>query len=195
MMQMTFSAIVEEFDSNKYLEALRKEVRRVFLKAGQRFLITTIPKIPVWTGMARGAFRNAEDVFGKVTSDITSGFRIRTTRGKGEKRGGGSNNYVAPGRRGYYYYPPGGSRILRTPQAGRQFATPPEQILNLNGASLASGRTAFYFRFKVDITYFNILDSAKWQAFKAGSDAVEAYVRANLKPPNPLEFMTRKVVK
>jgi hypothetical protein len=187
--KLTFSASVEVFDKDKYLAAVREEVRRVFMKAGQKFLLAAIPRIPVWTGMARGAFRNAEDLFGKVTNDAqSSGVRIRTTRGANQGRGGGSSN--AGARRGWYYKPPGGSVIERSPQAGRQFATPSDKIFD--NATLATGRTAFYFRFEVDITYFTRFDDAKWGAFKAGGQALEDYVRANLKLPDPLKFMTRK---
>lgn len=184
-MKFTFSATVEVFDKDAYMTAVREEFRRVFMKAGQRFLLAAIPRIPIWTGMARGAFRNAEDLFGKVGAE-GSGVRIRDTRG------GGSND--TPARRGFYYYPPGGGRISRTPQAGRQFATPSDQILSLTGAALSSGRTSFYFRFDVDITYFTYLDAKKWGALKAGSAALEEYVKNNVQLPDPLKFMTRKLI-
>ncbi len=193
MMRMTFSAIVEEFDQDAYLKALQVEVRRVFLKAGQRFLIAAIPRIPIWTGMARGAFRNLEDVVGKVTKveKNNPATRYKVTTG----RRGGNKDYVPPSRRHYYYYPPGGGRIRRTPEAGRQFATAPNDIFDFGGATLSKGRTAFYFRFEVNIKYFEILDTQKWHAFKVASDAVKKYVEANLELPDPLKFMTRKVVK
>jgi len=192
--QLTLSASVSEFDNKKYMTAVRAEFRRVFLKAAQKFLLAAIPKIPIWTGMARGAFRNLEDIAGKVTNDAQSptGVRIRTTTGRGSRRGGGA----ATGKRqGYYYTPPGGARIERTPEAGRQFATSGKDILDVSGATLATGRHAFYFRFAVNITYFNTFDTSKWGSFKAGSDAFEEYVKANVVLPNPLEFMTRKIIK
>jgi hypothetical protein len=188
--KITFSATVEVFDKEAYGKAVKAEIRRVFMKAGQKFLLAAIPKVPIWTGMARGAFRNAEDLFGKVTNDAQSGgVRIRTTRSAGQSRGGGGSN---TGRRGWYYTPPGGSRIQRTPQAGRLFATPSDQILQLEGATLASGRTSFYFRYDIDITYFTRFDESKWGSLKAGGKALEDYIRANLKLPDPVKFMTRK---
>lgn len=193
-MNLTFTATVEKFDQEAYLDAVRKEVQRVFMKAGQKFLLAAIPRIPILTGMARGAFRNAEDLFGKVTNDVTSGVRIRTTRGKGESRRGGSTNTGSLTNRKYYYYPPGGGRVLRTPQAGRDFATPSENILEITGATLATGRTSFYFRFKVDISYLDI-NEVKWQAFKLGGEALAQYVKDNLTLPDPLKFVTRKIVK
>lgn len=193
-MNITFTASIDIIDETKYLDAVKKEVARVFKKAGQKFLLAAIPQIPILTGMARGAFRNAEDLFGKVTNDVTSGVRIRTTRGKGQSRKGGYKNIGGTTNRTYYYYPPGGGRVLRTPQAGRDFATPSDKILEITGASLASGRTSFYLRFKVDISYLDI-NEVRWQAFKLGGDALAQFVKDNLTLPDPLKFMTRKIVK
>lgn len=192
-MKLQFVASVEVFDKDKYMVALKAAIRACFMKAGQKFLLAAIPRVPVWTGMARGAFRNAEDLFGKVTNDAQSGgVRIRTTRAAKQGRGGGGSNR---GRRGWYYTPPGGAKIQRTPQAGRLFATPTDKILDATGVTLASGRDAFYFRFEVNITYFTRYDDTKWGSFKAGGQALEDYVRANLVLPDPLTFMTRKTYK
>lgn len=191
-MKLTFTATVDEFDAEKFGQAVRTAIRKCFMKAGQKFLLASIPKVPIWTGMARGAFRNAEDLFGKVTSDAQSGgARIRTTRGKAVARKGGEK-ITTKFRRGYFYQHPGQAKIMRTPVAGRPFATPANKILS--DATLATGRTSFYFRFEVDITYFDKYD-VKWGSFKAGAAAVEAYVKANLELPDPLQFMTRKLIK
>lgn len=192
-MKLTFTATVEEFDAAKFKAAVNAAIRKCFMKAGQKFLLAAIPRVPVWTGMARGAFRNAEDLFGKVTNDAQSGgVRIRTTQGRGAAGRGGGDKITSKFRRGYYYQPPGGAKHLRTPQSGRQYATPTGKILD--SAVIASGKTSFYFRFEVDISYLDRFES-KWGAFKAGSDAVESYVRANLVLPDPLKFMTRKIIK
>jgi hypothetical protein len=194
-MILTISATVEKFDKEQYMAAVKAEIRKVFMKAGQKFLLAAIPRIPIWTGMARGAFRNAEDLFGKVTNDKTSGVRIRTTQGRGTAGRGGGEKITSKYRRGWYYTPPGGQKIERSPQSGRPFATPTDKILDITGGSLASGKTTFYFRFKVDITYFDKFDTEKWGAFKAGGEAFVEYVNKNLELPDPLKFMTRKQVK
>lgn len=195
-MKITMNASTFLIDTNAYANAVREEMRKVFLKAGQRFLLAAIPRIPVFTGMARGAFRNAEDVFGKVSLDDQSptGFRIRGGRGGGtsptaQTRIGTS--IVDVSRTGYYYNAPTG-RILRTPEAGRQFATDPGDILK---ASLVQSRFGMSFKFEVDISYVNYLDDAKWGAFQAGQEAFLEYVNANLKLPSPLKFQIRKTYK
>lgn len=200
-MNLTFSISTDLIDINKYQAAVRQAIRTCFMKAGQKFLLAAVPRIPIWTGMARGALRNLEDLVGKVTNDAQSstGVRIRTTQGRNALTGGstgrgGGSKITSAYRRGYYYQPPSGARIERTPQSGRQFATPTDKIFDVTGASLASGKTSYYFRFKVDITYFDRLDTAKWGAFKAGADALEAYIKTNLVLPNPLDYTTRKLV-
>lgn len=191
-MRLTFTATVDKFDADGFKAAVRTAIRKTFMKAGQKFLLAAIPKVPVWTGMARGAYRNAEDLFGKVTNDVTSGNRIRTTQGKGGAGRGGGSKITSKFRRGYFYTPPGGAKHERTPQSGRQYATETTKILD--NAVIASGKTSFYFRFEIDITYFNTLDAA-WGSMKAGADAVEDYVKENLELPDPLKYVTRKLIK
>lgn len=185
-MKITVNASVDLINVAAYEKAVRAEVTRVFMKAGQRFLLAAIPRIPIWTGMARGAFREAEDLFGKVTVDAQSGgYRIRGTRGGGQKI---TSRYL----KGFYYYPPGGGRIPRTPQSGRQFATPSGQILK---ASLVNSRFGLSFKFGIDMTYVNYLDDKKWGGFRAGQQAFIDYVNANLVLPNPLNYVIRKTYK
>jgi hypothetical protein len=196
-MRLTFTATVEQFDAEAYGAAVRDAIRKCFMKAGQKFLLAAIPKVKIWTGMARGAFRNLEDIVGKVTNDAQSGnVRIRTTQnkkpGSGAGRGGGEN-IRQKFRRGYFYKPPGGARIERTPQAGRQFATPGLKIFDIAGEATKTKNTSYHFRFEINITYAD--DRNWWDAFHAGQDAFESYVKANLKLPDPLKFMTRKVIK
>lgn len=196
-MRLTFTATVEKFDQEAYGRAVRDAIRKCFVKAGQKFLLAAIPKIHIWTGMARGAFRNLEDIVGKVTNDAQSGgVRIRTTQnkkaGSGAGRGGGEairESY----RRGYFYKPPGGTRIERTPQSGRQFATDPLKIIDVGGDVTKTGKSSYHFRFQVTITYADTVNW--WEAFHTGQDAFEAYVKRNLKLPDPLKFMTRKQIK
>lgn len=195
-MKITFTATVEKFDAEEYGRAVREAIRKCFVKAGQKFLLAAIPKIHIWTGMARGAFRNLEDVVGKVTNDATSGVRIRTTsnKTKGSKAGrGGGENIREKFRRGYFYQPPGGAKIMRTPQAGRQFATESGKIFDVTGEKTKTGNSSYYFRFEVNLTYAD--QRNWWDAFHVGQDAFEAYVKANLKLPDPLKFMTRKQIK
>ena len=162
-MRMTISATTVTFDLDRYLLAVRDEIRRVFIEAGRKFLLVAIPRIHIWTGMLRGAFRNAEDIFGKVSLDAQSpsGYRIRGTRG-------GGTGGVAGAKQGtYYYYPPAGSRVLRTPEAGRDFSTSENEILN---PRLVQSRYGLLFRYRINLTYYDYLDQS-WGSFKAGQDA------------------------
>jgi hypothetical protein len=192
-MKLTISATIENLDRDKYATAVRDEMRRVFFKGAQRLMLAAIPRIPIWTGMARGAFLNLEDLVGKVTKDAQSGgYRIRTTRSAGIRRLGGGRDVSR--KPGYYYYPPGAGRVLRTPQAGRAFSTPTEDIMPLTAGFLAKGRTAYYFRYQVNLTYFDMLEP-KWGAFKAGEQAMMAYVEENFELPDPMKYLIKKTVR
>lgn len=184
MIGLTYSIYVEKFARNQYIGAIRESVHQVLIEGGRKFLLAAIPRIPIRTGFARSSFREAEDVFGKVSIDKTSGVRIRGTRG------GSMNDRILRYRE--YYYPPGGGRILKTTNAGRRFATPSQDIIVI-GATVASGRNAFYLKFAVDITYVDLLDRTRWGAFKAGEEALNAYIRAVIERrlPDASKFMTR----
>jgi len=185
MIGITYSVYVDKFARNQFINAIREAVRDVLIEAGRKFLLAAVPRIPIRTGFARSAFRNAEDVFGKVSVDKTSGFRIRGTRG------GSVVDRILRYRE--YYYPPGGGRVLKTTNAGRAFSSKPEDILVISGATVASGKNAFYLKFKIDITYVDLLDRSVWGAFAAGEKAVDDYIRTNIgrRLPDLSKFLTR----
>lgn len=194
-MKLTITATVEQFDPVAYGAAVRDAIRKCFMKAGQKFLLAAIPRIHIWTGMARGAFRNLEDIVGKVTNDAQSGnVRIRTTQNKkGSPGRGGGQSINQKYRKGYFYQIPGGAKIARTPQSGRQFATDPLKIIEAGGETTKTGNTSYHFRFEVNIKYAD--DRNWWEAFHSGEEAFTAYVKQNLVLPDPLKFMTRKTFK
>lgn len=182
-MKLEITSSIGKFDKEAYLNVFSAHVREVFIKGMRQFLLAAVPRIPVRTGFARSAFKNLEDVAGKVSVDAQSGgYRIRGTRG------GGSDE-----RASNEYYTGGGGRVLKTTQSGRQFSTQPNDILNITGASLAKGRTAYYFKFSVDITYVDILDRSVWGAFRYGRQAMEAYIKNNIGKglPSIGKFLTR----
>jgi hypothetical protein len=184
-MKTQWTSSLGEFDKIAFLAQVQIHLRSVLIKGMRAFLLAAVPRIPVRTGFARSAFRNLEDIAGKVNVDSQSGgFRIRGTRGGGRDL-----------RRSNEYYTGSGGRVLKTTQSGRDFATPSNQIMNLTGASLATGRTAFYFKFEVNITYVDLLDRSVWGAFKAGTDAMEAYLRNNINKEFPQvgKFLLRKI--
>lgn len=172
-MELKFKVTPIRFNSELYIADVRAEMHRVFRRAAQRFLVAAVPRVRYFTGFTRGAFRNLEDVAGQV-SETARGPRIEGRR-KGSK-----NNNVNSGARGYYYYPPGGGRVLRTPEAGREFSTKGEN----NIFKIAQGRVNFYFMFKVDIRYYS--ESAWGQSsWKAGEKAFIDFVERNTRLPDP----------
>lgn len=75
------------------------------------------------------------------------------------------------------FYTGSGTKVLKTPRSGTQFATDPEQVFKTKGRS-------FVFRYSVDIDYFSIQDVrnirksryAPWKAFEAGDKAFNDYM-------------------
>lgn len=187
-MNIQVKAELFKFNKEKYLKAVNEAIKLAFTKGAQQFLLAAVPKIPIYTGFSRGAFRELEELVGKVTKDAQSGgYRIRTTRSAGEKRGAGAVEKVrnVPARH-RYYYPPGGGRVFKTNQSGRPFA----KVSFPSGvATVARGRAEFIFKFTVDITYVDKLDKTRWGAFKAGEEAMMRYIEARLELPDPVEFI------
>lgn len=183
-MKLTITSTLGNFDKDAFLIAVQAHIKAIFIKGMRLFLLAAVPRVPVRTGFARSALRNLEDIAGKVNVDKQSGsYRIRGTRG------GGSDE-----KKSKEYYRGGGTKVLKTTQSGRQFATPSSNILNISGGKVASGRSAFYFKFEVNISYFDLLDRTVWGAFKAGEQAMENFIKANINNgfPQVGKFLTRK---
>lgn len=174
-----------ELDKERYLSDFREAIDKAMIKAARKFLLAAVPRIPIWTGMARGAMANLEDIAGQVY-----GGRIKGTR-RGRVL---VKNYRRPTN--WYYYPPDGPRVLRTTQAGRQFATKPKDILNQGRLTKATAGSRVIFKYQVDITYFDRLDPG-WGAFEAGREAFNAELKTQLDRlrPNIGKYLIRRELK
>lgn len=170
-MKTKFTAFIDEIDAVKWKRLVSEFMLDLFKKAGVEFLNVAMPKIPVWTGFAGSAFKALGEAVGKNISVSSRGVRFVKTRS------GAAKVRVF---RNEYYYPPGAARIKKDNQKGRGFATKKEDIINVTGISRATGRLTFYFKFEIDITYFNLLDRDKWHSFEEGSAIFTQYVEAHL---------------
>jgi hypothetical protein len=157
-----------------------KLVHAAFIKAARKFLLAAMPKVPVFTGFARGAFDNLEAIAGRVERLTTPLFdggayppQINSARGPRKK-------VIYYQKRKYYYYPPGGSKVVRTNLSGRPFATPTKDIMTPGRITSASVGSRLVFFFHIDITYFDRLDESMWQSFKAGKVAFENELKVQL---------------
>lgn len=180
---------LRELDRQRYLRDLKEHLNKALILAARKFLLAAVPRVPTFTGFARGAFGNLEDLAGRVTGAGTS------ARIDGSK--GGFKKAKSFQKKKYYYYPKKGRKgILRNTINGRQFATPTEQIFAQGRATVARTESAIFFRFSIDIKYMNYLDREKWGAFKAGQVAFDAELRAQLaKLPQIGKYLIRKDVK
>lgn len=174
-----------QLDRERYLADFRKAVDQAVIKAARKFLLAAVPRIPIYSGMARGALSNLEDVAGRVDNG-----RIRGTLGGWKNRKKFNPNTV-------YYYPPGKNRVVRTNLQGRKFATKAKEIISEGRLTKATKGSRIVFKFSVDITYFDYLDKNKWGAFKAGKAAFDAELKKRLKTDLPQlgKYLIRREIK
>lgn len=191
--QVGFSvrASLVSLDANKFIAAVKDSCREALMKAARKFLLAAIPKVPVFTGFARGAFGNLEDLVGRFTGGGAKTGPSVNAKQKGLSKG------QSFAKRPYYYYPTKGQRIVRNTVTGRPFATPSADIFSQGRATVTTGQSAIFFRFSIDINYFNYLDRNKWGAFDAGHTAFSAELKLQLDAllPDIGKYLIRKDVK
>lgn len=186
----TVRASLLELDGKAFTDAIKKSCREALIKAARKFLVAALPRVPVYTGFARGAFGTLEDAVGRFQAGGASAPRIDTKKK-------GATKATNPSDRALYYYPEKGQRVLRNSLNGRQFATRTEDLFSQGRAKIATTESAIFFRFSVDISYFNYLDKNKWGAFQAGTAAFDSELRLQLDKllPKIKKYLVRKEVK
>lgn len=111
-----------------------------------------------------------------------------------------------------YYYPRGGKKVLKTLRSGRQFASfevgedqgkKRAVVLKNTFSSQSELQKGYVFKFKIDISYFNINDehanrftpSAPWKSFANGRQAFLEHMKSNLKVlPNVLSYLVESEI-
>jgi hypothetical protein len=182
-------ASLPSLDAKAFNAALQKACRDALIKAARKFLLAALPRVPIYTGFARGSFGTLEDAVGRFQAGGGSP-KIETTKK-------GVSKAANPSKRQLYYYPPKGVKVLRNTLNGRTFATKTSDLFSQGRAKIATGESAIFFRFSVDIEYFNYLDRNKWGAFQAGTAAFDTELRAQLDKllPKIKNYLIRKEVK
>lgn len=185
-------ASLVELDGDKFIEAVKTSCREALIKAARKFLLAALPKIPIFTGFARGAFGPLEDVVGRFNAGGAKTGSSINAKAKGHTK---ATTSIAT--RPYYYYPKKGERIVRTSISGRPFATQSTDIFSQGRATVATGQSAIFFRFSIDIDYLTYLDQNKWHAFEAGHAAFSAELKTQLDVLLPTigKYLIRKDVK
>lgn len=184
-------ASLPSLDAKAFVQAVRDACREALLKAARKFLLAALPRVPIFTGFARGAFGPLEDLAGRFTAGgAKTGPKIDTKK-QGVTKG---TNYAT---RDHYYYPSKGKRIIKNTLTGRQFATQTADILSQGRAKIATTESAIFFRFSIDISYVNYLDRTKWDAFGQGITAFDTELRVQLDKllPKIKKYLIRKDIK
>lgn len=164
-----------KLDRDKFMADYHELVNHAIIKAARKFLLAAVPKIPEFTGFARGSLGRLEAIAGRV-----EGGKIKTGRGLRTKV-----RQLQP--RKYYY-----RGVERNNVTGVQFAN--EDIISPGRITKATKGSRIVFNFKIDIDYFDYLDEHKWHAFEAGQKAFNEelkYQLANL-PIDISDYITRR---
>jgi hypothetical protein len=67
MPNLKLTASWPQLDRERYLADFKSAVERCVVLAARQFLLAAVPRIPVFTGFARGSLGNLEDVAGRVS--------------------------------------------------------------------------------------------------------------------------------
>lgn len=205
-------------DKDRYIAKIKENFHKHVKIAALKFAEAALKMIPspppgnreseFATGFAISAFNNLLDAVGdlnklpRINTNLPATFKKaeRTKRQTGltkrikliEKGG----RTVSVGVKiNPYYYPPGGGRVLKTPAAARQFATPVNKVFEEQGDD-------YIFNYEIDISYFNLQELANigrsryapWQSFKAGREAFLKYMDS-LKQTDILPKLDEFIVK
>jgi hypothetical protein len=180
------------FDSKQFLDVLAGGILEQMHKGAASFVRVATASVPVRTGFAVGTFQNILDAIGGTTTPLAINAARRVVpKVRSASRQARLKSVLFPDlKRGINtkkvpkipveYYRGSGGKILKTPNSGRQFATPPGEVFKQSGMT-------FTFTFDIDITYFNINDvnvnkhtpSAPWLSFARGSAFYITYMRQN----------------
>jgi hypothetical protein len=203
-------------DKGRYSQTLDQAIKRQMRLGGREFARVAAAAVPLRTGFARGVFVNVVEGAGisGVPPDTPANNFLNSLRVI-RKHGNILFNRKFPEVSGMFqmnertlrragaegfkaeFYTGGGGRVLKTPQSGRAFATPPSNIFTANNF-------VYSFNFQTTITYFNINDffnnphtpSSPWGAFEKGRQAFLTYLRTKglEKLPQVQSFLTETEV-
>lgn len=158
MAGITMEAELATLDFNDFDKVVNAFIRQEMVKGVQEFLKACLVRIPQRTGFLRGSFK-----------DIVDYFKVPGT-------GAGNSGYATKPE--YYYHTPG-SRILKKPLYGTQFATPPAQVLRRTPSGVV-------FTLDSEIKYFAANDfgsrvpGTPWNSLREGLAAMTNYLEGSV---------------
>lgn len=197
--------ITLDLDKGRFSTKLREAILRQMRQAARAYVRVAAVATPFRTGFARGIFRNILEAAGgsggNLERDIPAAshpnnfnplnsLRILKKHGNKfvrvdkfpnvagifrlDKRGLRKAGATGP----LEYYRSGTAKVLKTPQSGRAFATPPNNIIKSEGFT-------FTFNFSTTISYFQINDTkvnprnrgTPWGAFRKGRVFMLQYLK------------------
>jgi hypothetical protein len=149
-------------DIGAFTKTLDSQIQIQMRQGARAFARAALARIPVRTGFAAGSLGNISNPGGAAFA-LFNQF---------------SRSFFASSNRKPEYYRHGAVKVLKTPTAGRKFATPPDRIFTKEG-------NKYFFNYRVSIIYFRINEffsnrftpSAPWGSFEAGQKAFLEYMQ------------------
>lgn len=186
MPKFRLSMDVLKLQSAKFTKALEAKLVAEFKRGGKEFARAALARIPVRTGFAAGSFGNLLDLVGSKGA-ISGGLGGALRRFKRSK---------TLARKEYYRHA-SGTRVLKTPTAGRRFATPTGRIIKVSGKRITFNYNVSIIYFRINNFYPSKSPTSPWRAIEAGRDAFNRYMETkglqNL--PNMYDYTTRSKIR
>lgn len=168
-MRISVAARKVEFDAKGYMVETRHALQESFYRAGQAFVETAAPNVPVDTGMARGSFLNLSQLLERKgyapSTDIPTTVQRTTLSGRALK-----------------YTHSDGRPFPKGPGSAKKLST-------LGSQAFKFVRGQFTFEYATEVVHFNIHDPNNWMSFKKGLVAFEQVLRET-KPPQIKDYIT-----
>lgn len=148
MLQLRVKIDTLSFNRRGFAFALDRAIKKAMLAGARAFLEVTYPRVPVYTGMARGSLFNLGRL---VNVNIPINPTLDTKQLAAEKRRG------------------------RSIAHGKKLGTPSRKIIQKTKNT--KGQVQWQFRFNSDVEHYRIneiyhvIPSGPWESFAAGRDA------------------------
>ncbi len=169
-----------KLDSSRFLKEHERRANQVVREAAREFVLAAYMSVPVWTGMARGAFKYSQGRSGPSSGIFLSVYlKVLIPIGPTRTHDGG----------------PLAIRANKSPQDGGA-----QSRYTFSGSN---GQFRFTFNTSISHFQFNDITPGKppsftrpWGAFKAGSEAFNRYLKVNAKStiPKLSSFLTTEEI-
>lgn len=147
MLKFQISYEVLEFDAEGFMQELRRAIVKQLIHAAREFVRSAVPRVPVWSGMARGSFLH----LGRLV---------------------GASVPISPKETGKTYFHRG-VRLPKTPESGARLATAPDRALRQEGQdTFIFEFFTDVFHYNLNEIFGSVSRTSPWLSFRHGHNAM-----------------------